>query len=411
MTKAFKLKFSDPEFAAAPHKAFDRLRARGDVFQGRMPIIGNTWFATSYAAVTEVFRDQDLFARDPRNAGKSSHFSMQWMMPTMFRRLTSNMISRDGADHRRLRSLADSAFQRSNVEALRDRMKVIAEEQLTAAWQLAQKNGSNEIDLMEQFTRRFPLAVICELLGLPEEDHERFTKWFAGLSNISGTLGIIFGMLGIRKGYKYIQQQIREQRTAPRDGLIAELIQAEESGERLSTEELESTVLLLLLAGHETTVHLIGVSILTLLQMPDARKRFLASEENATKTVHELLRHGSVAQYGKPRWVTRDVSFHSVDLKRGEAIMPVVATANYDPAVFENPHEFDIGRANNNRHLTFGTGPHICIGLKLAEAETEIALRELFTRYPAIQLAFDIENPAWGKRMGMRSLKELRVQL
>ena len=218
-------------------------------------------------------------------------------------------------------------------------------------------------------------------------------------------------MFGVRKGYKYIQQQIRAQRSAPRDGLIAELIAAEESGQRLTTEELESTVLLLLLAGHETTVHLIGISILMMLRMPDARVRFLKSEEDARKTVHELLRHASVAQYGKPRWATKDMSFHGVDLKRGDAIMPVIATANYDPAVFANPHDFDIDRENNNRHMTFGSGPHICIGLKLAESETAIALRELFTLYPNIQPAFDLEYPTWGQRMGMRSLRELPVIL
>ena len=156
---------------------------------------------------------------------------------------------------------------------------------------------------------------------------------------------------------------------------------------------------------------MIGVSILQLMQMPDARERFLSSEEDAAKTVHELLRHTAVVQYGKPRWVTRDVDFHSVELKRGEAIMPVVATANYDSAVFERPHEFDIDRENNSRHMTFGSGPHICIGLKLAEAETEIALRELFTMYPDIQPAFELANPAWGKRMGMRSLRKLPVRL
>ena len=117
-SKAFKLNLTDRKYASDPHTAFDELRSRGDVFQGRIPIIGKTWFATSYAAVSEVFRDQELFARDPRNAGKSSQFSLQWMMPSMFRRLSSNMISRDGEDHRRLRMLAEKAFQRRSVDAM-----------------------------------------------------------------------------------------------------------------------------------------------------------------------------------------------------------------------------------------------------------------------------------------------------
>ena len=406
-SSVYKLNLVNKSFVANPQQAFEELRSRGDVFLARLPLIGKTWLATSHAAAREVFQNSDAFARDPKRAGRSSQFSLQWLMPSLARRMTNNMLSKDGEDHRRLRGLADKAFQRRNVDAMRERMQAIALEQLELARR--QPNRQGAVDLVEHFARQLPLAVICELLGLPDEDREKFTKWFAGLSNVTGTIGILRGMLGVGRGYKYIRQQIQSQRASPRDGLIAELIRAEEDGERLSTEELESTVLLLLLAGHETTVHLISVSILALLRMPDVRERFLSSDEHAVKTVQELLRHEAVAQYGKPRWAIRDIRFHGVDIQRGDPIMPVVAAANFDPAVFENPHEFDIDRENNNRHLTFGSGPHVCIGLKLAEAETRIALEAVFGCYPEIAPTFDLQQPPWGKRMGMRSLRELPV--
>ena len=150
---------------------------------------------------------------------------------------------------------------------------------------------------------------------------------------------------------RYIQEQIKLQQQQPGNGLIAELIRAEAAGERLSREEMESTILLLLLAGHETTVHLISVSMLYLLQFPRHRERMLESDENANKTVVELLRHSSVVQYGKPRFVTRDMIFHGVELKRVESIMPCVAAANCDPEMFSHPHPVSY------THLTL---PTIC---------------------------------------------------
>ena len=408
-SKPFKLNFLDKRYSANPFEAFAELRQQGEVFRGRIPILGKTWLATSYSAAREVFRDQSSFARDPKNAGKPSQLPIQWLMPSLFRRMTSNMLGVDGEDHRRLRSLADQAFRRRNVEAIQDRLKVIAVERLRLAEKSSDANGV--VDLVRNFTRSFPLAVISELLGLPAEDHERFTRWFAPLSNVSGPIGFVKAMLAVRKGYKYIQRQIETQRNSPRDGLIAELIRAEEDGHQLTTEELESTIIILLLAGHETTVHLIGVSILMLLRMPEIREKFLDNDEFAGKTIQEILRYGSVAHYGKPRWVTRDMTFYGVDLKRGEAMMPVIATANYDPTVFAEPNVFNIERENNSRHLTFGSGPHVCIGLKLAEAETLIALRALWTRYSNLQPMFDIHHPPWGNRMGMRALRELPVKL
>jgi len=164
-----------------------------------------------------------------------------------------------------------------------------------------------------------------------------------------------------------------------------------------------------LLAGHETTVHLVSNSILTVLQLPKVRRTLLDDWTKVESAVEEMLRYNSPAQFGKPRFVTRDTEFHGQRLSRGEVVMPVLASANYDPARFENPTEFQVDRPKNY-HLGFGAGPHVCLGLKLARAETQVVLERLFTRWPNLQPAFEPSSPDWSKRLGMRSLNTLTVK-
>ena len=207
---------------------------------------------------------------------------------------------------------------------------------------------------------------------------------------------------------KYLRGQFDQVRREPREGLITALVEAEQAGDRLSDNELQSMVMLLLLAGHETTVHLLSNSMLTVLQLPELRQTLLADWSRVESAVEEMLRYNSPAQFAKPRFVTEDIEFHGQTLSRGEVVMPVLASANYDPARFENPTEFDIDRPKNY-HLGFSAGPHVCLGLKLARAETQIVVERLFTRWPNLQPAFEASNPDWSKQLGMRSLNTLMV--
>jgi cytochrome P450 len=168
-------------------------------------------------------------------------------------------------------------------------------------------------------------------------------------------------------------------------------------------------VMLLLLAGHETTVHLVSNSILTVLQLSEVKRSLLDDWAKVESAVEEMLRYNSPAQFAKPRFVTEDVEFHGQALRRGEAVMPVLASANYDPARFDHPTEFQIDRPKNY-HLDFGAGPHVCLGLKLARAETQVVLERLFTRWPNLTPTFESSNPDWSRRLGMRSLRTLRVR-
>ena len=408
-----KLDLASIEYRQSPFEAFGRLRARGPIIPGRFPIIGKAWLVTTHAAVDEVLKNDKLFCRDPRNAGrKFMWFEMvfQLMMPGVFRRISQNMIAMDDPDHRRLRLLADQAFQRQSISQLRPRIEELVDLQLDHVEALAAQNG-DEVDLVEHLARPIPLSVICEVLGLPVEDRAKFKQWFGGFVNMKSIFrGILKLSPGIRQTTKYLRRQFDHVRQEPCAGLITALVQAEQAGDRLSKDELLSMTMLLLLAGHETTVHLISNSLLTVLQLPEVRRQLVEDLSQVESAVEEILRYHSPAQIAKPRFAREDTEFHGQHLKRGDAVVPLLAAANYDPARFEDPREFKIDRAENY-HLTFGSGPHVCLGLKLARAEAQIVLTKVLTRWPNLQPAFDPANPVWAKRPGMRSPSILPVKV
>jgi cytochrome P450 len=405
----YKLQLSSIEYRARPFEAFGRLREMGTLVPARLPIFGNVWLVTTYDAVSEVLKNDKLFCRDPSNAGRSNFWMIQLMLPGLFRRLSQNMIGKDEPDHRRLRSLVDQAFQRQNISDFRPRIEALVDEQLDEVEKVAAQNGG-EVDLIEHLARPIPLAVICELLGLPGEDRPKFKKWFSSFANIKSILGIVKIVPALRRTLKYLRGQFEKVRQDPTTGLITALVEAEQAGDRLSDDELQSMVMLLLLAGHETTVHLVSNSILTMLQLPDVKQALLDDWSKIDAAMEEMLRYNSPAQFSKPRFVTEDTEFHGQFLNRGEVVMPIIGSANCDPARFENPTEFRIDRPNNF-HMGFGAGPHVCIALKLARTEAQVVLERLFTRWPNLEPVFEPSNPDWSKRIGMRALKTLKVKV
>ncbi|MFT5302439.1 MAG: cytochrome P450 [Mariniblastus sp.] len=404
----FKLDYSSPEIRNDPWTYFARLRERGPVVRIKIPIIGKTWAATSWAAVSDVFKDTEHFARDSKHAGRKTIGKIQWLLPRVLRSLMHNMLGADGLDHRRLRSIVDQAFARRNIEGMSERVALIAEEQMAIAAESVDRHG--RFDLIQHFARPFPLTVICELLGLPLEDRPKFRKWFEPMANAGSLFDILRVTGGLRNTIKYLVQQFKVVAKNPRDGLMSELVQIEHEGESLSEDELLSMVFLLLVAGHETTVHLLSNTVLTLMQFPDAKHELTSDWSKANSVVDEVLRYASPLQMGKARFVKQDFEFHGVPLKRGEMMTPLIVSANHDPTRFENPATFEIDRPRNY-HMSFGSGPHVCLGMKLARTEVYHALKSLYERWPNLQPAFDLDRPDWSKRMGIRGLNSLMLQV
>jgi cytochrome P450 len=403
-----RVDLSSQAFKENPFPTLANMRELGPVIRVRLPLFGKVWMATTYDAVNELLRDHHRFVQNPAAAGNRWMGAILRWLPGTLKPLATNMLLRDPPDHRRLRGLVDQAFQRQSVEALRPHLETLAEETLDRLAERA-PGSLGRVDLLAHFARPFPLAVICELLGLPPEHRPNFTRWATRFSTSTSLPGIFWGLFtGIGKQMRYIHEELRRQTRQPRGGLIAALIEAEEAGDRLTEDELVAVVFLLLAAGHETTVHQIACSVLTLLDHPAQLAELTADWGLADSAAQELLRYVSFAQITKPRYAREDTEFGGQAVRRGQMLFGCLAAANSDPRVFESPDRLDLHR-QPNRHLAFGAGIHFCLGAKLARVETAIALQRLFTRFPKLQLAVPRSEIRFSSRFGTRALIALPV--
>ncbi len=396
-------------FKNHPFPTLARMRELGPVIRMRLPLFGSVWMATTHEAVNDLLCDHQRFVQNPATAGNRGMGAVLRWLPGTLKPLATNMLLRDPPDHRRLRSLVDRGFQRQSIEALRPRIEALADEALDRFAEQAARSPSG-VDLLADFARPFPLAVICELLGLPPEDRPKFTRWATRFSTSTSVLGIARGLFGgVRKMMLYARQEFRRQSKHPRGGLVAALIEAEEAGDRLSEDELVAMVFLLLAAGHETTLHQIACCVLTLFDHPQQRAELTSDWSLADSAAQELLRYVSFAQVSKPRYARQDSEFYGLPIRRGQMMFGCLAAANSDPAVFENAEGLDL-RRQPNRHLAFGAGIHYCLGAKLAGVEIAIALQRLFTRFPNLRLAVARRRIRYTARFGTRALMALPVR-
>ena len=208
----------------------------------------------------------------------------------------------------------------------------------------------------------------------------------------------------------YIHKRIQAAKRNPQEGLISALIAVEQEGQRLTEEEMEAMILLLLFAGHVTTVHLIGAGIFTLWEHPEQKQLLMSDRSRITDAVNEMLRYLSPVQMTKPMLPIRDMEWQGQHLKRGDKIVAFLASANVDPSQFDQPTQFDIQR-HPNPHVAFGAGIHNCLGWKLAVAEAEIAVEELLTRFPNFNLGVRPDHVRWSRQAGTRGLESLPVTL
>jgi cytochrome P450 len=401
-----KIDLTSQSFMRDPFPALARMRDAGPVVQVRLPILGKTWVATTYDAVSEVLKDDGTFVRDARNGGKPDAVGFRWWawLPRRVRVLNENMLGHDGPDHRRLRKLVDQAFSRHSVEGMRPRIEALCDGLLD------RMAGAAVVDLMEELARPLPLTVICELLGLPEEDRPRFRQWARAVMSVTSLWGIFRFLPALSRLVPYFERHFEQCRRRPRPGLMTALVQAEQDGDRLSADELLAMAFLLLLAGHETTVHLIGGGTLALLEAPEQQARLTSDGSLLPSAVEELLRFVCPVQLAKPRYLGRDLEFRGRPLRHGDVVLPMLASANADPARFHEPERLDVGRSPNP-HVAFGTGSHFCLGAQLARVEAQVVTERLFRRFPKLSLAVPPTALRYTGRLGIRALTALPVRL
>jgi cytochrome P450 PksS len=314
------------------------------------------------------------------------------------------MLGHDDPEHRRLRGLVDQAFQRRTIEAMKPMITDITDRLLDRL------QGRTEADLMAEFCRDLPLSVICAMLGLPEQDHDRFRHWLGGLKDTASIAAVVRAIPGVVRVVRNLRRISRPGGGALPDGLIAALRDVSADSQTLSEDELVSMIFLLFGAGQETTTHLISGGLFALLSHEDQRRRLQSDPSQMPACVEECLRYVSPVQMTKPRFATRDVVWQGSQFRRGDMLAGFLAAANADPAKFAQPDRFDITR-HPNPHLSFGTGAHFCLGFQLARAETAIAFERILARFPNMRLGAEGRPIAYHKRLGIRALVRLPVQL
>ncbi|MBR0845894.1 cytochrome P450 [Bradyrhizobium liaoningense] len=395
-----RLDFTSEAFFRDPPKAIAALRASGPVVATRFPLVGDVWITTTHDATAQVLKDSTVFTLRKEDGDVAG---LRWWMPRYVRTIANNMLTMDEPDHTRLRSIVDEAFRRRAIVAMEPRIRAIADglaDELFA--------HGTPADLVQSYARILPLAVISELLGLPPADRPRFIAWANAMSSLTNVVSFFRLLFAFRKMRAYLQQQLQIARMQGGEGLIAELIQVEREGGQITPDEMVSMVFLLLAAGSETTTHLISGSVYELLRNPGLRDWLEQDWSRAGLAVEEFLRFVSPVQFSKPRYVRRDVEVEGVRLKKGDRAMVMLAAANMDPAMHDRPETLDLER-KPNRHVSFGTGIHFCLGHQLARIEAACALEALFVRWPKLGLAVDSPEIHWRRRPGLRAIAKLPV--
>lgn len=393
-----------PDFRADPYPGWAALREREPVHRTDL----GAWVLTRHADVSALLRDprtstdernSELYvpgeARGPRNEQGDAQ-------PILFL---------DPPDHTRLRGLVSKAFTVRRVEELAGRVQTLVDELLAAMSQTA-RSGDGTVDLVEQFAYPLPVTVICEMLGVPAADHATFADWSRLLAHaidppvlrtpeqeaeIDAT---------VDQFMEYFEQLIDRRRAEPGDDLLTALLAAEDAGDRLTHEELLAQTLFLLIAGHETTVNLIGNGVLALLRNRDELTRLRDEPSLDKAALEELLRYDSPVQFSM-RITMDELEIGSTTFAPGSTVLCIIGAANRDPAAFAEPDRLDLGRTEN-RHLAFGGGAHFCLGAPLARLEGRIAITSLVRRFPELALAGE---PAARDTFTLRGLSKLPVSL
>jgi cytochrome P450 len=312
-----------------------------------------------------------------------------------------NMLDVDPPDHTRLRSLVQKAFSPRLVEQLRPRVESLAESLLDG---LA---GREQFDLIREYALPIPTTVIAEILGIPPEERGQFHRWSQAIVAISPSgLGMLLVLPHVWKFLRFIRRTIRSKRAVPADDLLSALAQIEEGGDRLSEDELVAMAFLLLVAGHETTVNLVGNGILALLEYPDELERLRSDPSLIKPAVEELLRFASPVETASERFAREDVTVAGVKIPRGAMVFAAIASANRDAGQFRNPDRLLLDR-EPNRHLSFGLGPHFCLGAPLARMEGQVAINALLRRAKEFRLTLPAKNLSWRRGLVLRGLKSL----
>jgi cytochrome P450 len=390
-----------PHFKANPFSLLADLRGSQPVCRTTLPDKTPVWLLTRYEDVATLLKDE-RFVKDKRKAMTPEQLRKMPWVPPMFRPLERNMLDLDSPDHTRLRTLVHKAFTPGLVARMRERVQSLADELLT---QIMHKG---ECDLIRDYALPLPMIIITEILGVPTRDRGKFHKWSNAVVSLSSPNPTLRVIPNVWMFLRYLRRFFEIRRRDPQNDLASALITAEEAGDKLNKDELLAMVFLLLIAGHETTVNLIGNGMLALFEHPEALNRLRDDPPIIKSSIEELLRYTSPVFMSTERYAREDITIHDITIPRGEMTLGVIGSANRDETIFHKPDELDITR-EPNRHLSFGQGIHFCLGAPLARLEAEIAINTLLRRTSGLRLRVAPESLRWRPSMILRGLESLPV--
>lgn len=394
-----EIDFTDEAVWANPYPIYRGLRETQPIYKST--IDDETWLLFRYQDCVDVLRDA-RWSSNPAHREIVPGSTMD-MRTAMADGPASVLLFIDPPDHTRLRKLVSKAFTPRTVERLRGHIHELVDGILDDA----QERGG--LDIVADLGYTVPVTVICELMGVPLEDREMFGPWSSDASRLlDGMLEpdeMMAGMMGAMNIINYFNDLYELRRRDPGDDLLSALVLAEEAGDRLTEEELRSMTILLFVAGHETTMNLIGNGMKALLENRDQMRRLGTDPSLAPSTIEELLRFdGPVHVTG--RFATEPLEVGGQSFAKGDQVVVYVSAANRDPARFDDPDALHIDRPDN-QHLTFSHGIHYCLGAALARVEGQVAISTLVNRFPDMELV--TEHPRYREHFVLRGLRELRV--
>lgn len=383
------------------YKVYARMREQHPVFWDAR--VG-TWVVTGFDAAMKALKDDRLKANRLRSMLTLMDADSREVFEPLIESVSRFLLFMDAPDHTRVRSLVHKAFTPRRVEGMRDHMQEVVDHLLD---EVADNGG---MDVMQDVAFRLPTTVIAEMLGVPPEDHEDFRRWTEGLAVFLGDMvptaqKLETGLESIQQMERYFRDAAERVRREPGPDLLTALTVAEEMGDQLSEEELLSTAILLLAAGHETTASLVGNALQLILTHPEQMQMLRDDPALMAGAVEEFLRIESPIQLtAREASEQLELAGQRIDVK--DLVTIALGAANHDPAVFDNPETLDVTRPKF-AHLAFSHGPHYCIGSMLARAEAQVALNTILKRFPNIA---PVEQHAdWRDNQVFRGLASLRV--
>jgi cytochrome P450 PksS len=396
-----EIDLANPEFKSNPYPAYRRMREEAPVGRIRFGRWFKAWFVTRYQDVLAVLKD-DRLTKNPHKAKCAGARGNEMRVLQITAPISRNLLSLDPPDHTRLRSLVQKAFTTDWVANVRPRVESVAQELLDRV------AGRGCMDVVSDYALPLTMTLITEILGVPLADRKRFRRWTDAMIDVRGWPQVLWAAINGLRFLRYNRGLIRRRRRNPANDLLTLLITAEESGQKLDEEELLNMVLVLLLAGYETTVNLIGNGMLTLLEHPAEMAVLLHEPSRMPSAVEELLRYESPVELATPRWTICDLTLSGVTIPKGSLVWAGIASANRDPQAFERPDTLDLCR-EPNRHLSLGQGIHYCVGAPLARLEAQVAFSTLLRRFPQLRLAQPRSALRWRKSPVLRGLEALPV--